>query len=845
MRRHILESVFKGLCLVLLLTVFSSSAIAEPLMTWTNLPAGFPLIPNEDNNAPRGSASSTMLGSTELETATGKSVLTAPVQPTLDPPKSLEDPEQVKIDIEEIFEGFGDEEFRSAVPVRPRLDLQLFGFDFFRNAARHQPHPLALVGPDYVIGPGDTLHIHVWGNIEGNYSVTVDRNGEITLPGVGVINLWGQSFGQARETVKNQFSRYYKNFEINVTMGGLRSIQVFVVGEVATPGSYDLSSLATLLTALSRAGGPSSRGSLRSVQLMRQGAVVSEFDVYDFLLSGDKNRDVRLQSGDTIFVPMSGPLVGVAGNVRRPAIYELKGGETLADCLALAGGVNPTAYLNKVQIQRVVAHQQRQVLDLNLEIGGAEKPAALAFPMQDRDLIQVSPIAVSGGFVSLQGYVVRPGRYEYRPGMRLSDLLIPYDNLLPEYYPHAAQIIHRAPPEFRPEIVTVDLRQALEGDPEQNRVLREYDEVRLFSRSDMEELPEVFISGAVLNAGSYRLLENMTVRDLVTVAGSLRRSAYTDEAEITRYLPGPEGTRVERFYIDLSKALAGHPQHDLPMKSEDHLVVRSIPDYGERLRVTIRGEVRFPGTYAIRKGETLSSVLERAGGYTEKAYLRGAIFSREALKQVQREQINRLIAEEEQQITRVAQDIAAGALSPEEARSAQSLLENRRQLLDRLRQTPVTGRLVVRMKELDELRGTPRDIALMSEDEILIPRNPQTVNVHGQVFNSASLSWVPGKTVGYYLNQVGGTRKTANTKEIFIVRADGTVVSRQQSGFGVSWDTESRRWNMGGFNNVPIYPGDSILVPEQFRRVAWLRGIRDISTIIYQMALGAAAVASF
>jgi len=632
---------------------------------------------------------------------------------------------------------------------------------------------------------------------------------------------------------------------MNVTMGALRSIQVFMVGEVAAPGSYQLSSLSTLLTALSAAGGPSSRGSLREVRLLRQGQLVTTFDFYDFFLTGDKNRDLRLQSGDTLFVPMAGPLVGVAGNVRRPAVYELKGGETLADCLQLAGGVKPTAYLNKVQVARVDAHRQRLVLDLNLDNAGQGEALDLAFVVQDRDLIKISSIALASGYVTLQGYVARPGSYQLTANMHLADLLLPYDNLLPEYYPHTAQIIHRIPPEYQPEIVTIDLQRALEGHPGHNLLLHEYDEIRLFSRSQMEEQPEVVVSGAVLKPGTYRLLGGMTVQDLIASAGNLKRGAFLAEAEITRYTAQVRGTQVERFIVNLEKALLGHPQHNLQLQAEDHLIVRSIPDYGERMMVAVKGEVVFPGTYAISKGETLSSVLERAGGYTDGAYLRGAMFNRAVLKAVQKKQIEKLIAEEEHQIGQVVQEISAGAMSPEEAKSAETLLANRKALLDKLRNTPVTGRMVVQLKEIAQLQGTPENIVLMGGDEILVPENPQTVNIQGMVYNPTALTWKPGKNAGYYLNKVGGTKEDANTDEMFIVRADGTVVSNSQAGLGVSWDSESWRWTFGGLASTELYPGDTILVPEDFKKFDWMKELKDISTIIYQMALGAAAVASF
>jgi len=741
--------------------------------------------------------------------------------------------------------GLSDETL-SKNPVKGiNLQLQRFGFDFFNKAGGFQPDQQALVGPDYVVGPGDVLKIDVWGNVEGNYSVPVDRNGDITLPKLGVIHLWGQSFTQARETIDKQISKYFKNFELNVTLGELRSIQVYLVGEVKNPGPYLVSSLATVLTTLSQAGGVSANGTLRQVQVLRAGKLVQTIDFYDFFLAGDKSADIRLQSGDTIFVPVAGPLVGIAGNVRRPAIYELNAERSLVHVLQLAGGITPTAYLQKVQVERVEANSQKVVLDLDLSAEQSGSPDISAFNLQDRDLVKVSSLVASGGYVSLKGYVTRPGTYQFTPGMRLADLILPYDNLLPEYFPGLAQIIRYVPPQFRPESLTVDFDKALQKDPVHNILLQEYDEVRLFSRRQMEEIPQVVVSGSVLNPGKYQLFDHMTVKDLVTLAGNVKRTTYLGEAEITRYLPSGLETRNERLLIDLEKALQDDPEHNLALLPDDHLFIRSIPDSDEKFLVQVQGAVLFPGSYAITKGELLSSVLERAGGFTDKAYLRGAVFTRDSLKAIQRQQLEKLMFEQEQAIYRATAELAAGALDDAAATAAQTTLESRRQLLEKLRQAPVTGRMVVRFVELAAFRGTPSDVEVVSGDSIMIPENPRSVTILGNVYNPTSLAYAPGKTVSYYLSQVGGTKKNAEESEMFIVRANGTVVSKQQTGLGVKWDSEHWRWVFGGFNVTELYPGDAILVPEKVKTTDFMREVKDISTIIYQMALGAAAVASF
>ncbi|MEJ2700471.1 MAG: polysaccharide export protein, partial [Desulfuromonadales bacterium] len=377
-------------------------------------------------------------------------------------------------------------------------DLKQFGYDFFETTkGGFAPLQFGPVGPDYVIGPGDTLNISIWGNIDGNYEVTVDRSGDIVLPKIGAIHLWGQTFSQAQETIRQQVSKYFKHFQMNVTMGALRSIQVYIVGEVNAPGTYTVSSLSTVLSALVAAGGPAKTGSLRKVQLVRGGEVVDTIDFYDFFLNGDRSHDARLQSGDTIHVPVVGPLVGVAGDVRHPGIFELKDGETLRNVLHMAGGVTSTAYLKRIQVERVVAHQKKVALDVDLSgLGQKEKSAPVT--LQDRDLVEVSPISpVSTSYVILKGYAARPGRYQFLDGMHLSDLILPYENLLPETFRGMAEVLRLQPPDYLPQKITIDLGKALAGDPSQNIELKKFDEAQLFSSSQMAELAQVQVTGAV------------------------------------------------------------------------------------------------------------------------------------------------------------------------------------------------------------------------------------------------------------------------------------------------------------------------------------------------------------
>lgn len=270
--------------------------------------------------------------------------------------------------------------------------------------------------------------------------------------------------------------------------------------------------------------------------------------------------------------------------------------------------------------------------------------------------------------------------------------------------------------------------------------------------------------------------------------------------------------------------------------------MRPIPDLQDRPAVTILGKVVFPGTYTVAKGEKLSSVLARAGGFAAGAYLRGALFSRESVKEIQKERLDKLIFEQEQAVARAASEIAAGALSAEEAQSAQTVMVSQKAMIEKIKLAPLTGRMIIHLSELADYTDSENDIEVLAGDLLTIPENPQSVAVLGQVYNPISLAYQPGMSVAHYLNKVGGPTKNAETAEMSVVRADGTVFSKQQAGMGVRWNSESHHWIFGGFNITEIYAGDTILVPEKIKKVDVMREAKDITTILYQIAIGAAVI---
>lgn len=709
-----------------------------------------------------------------------------------------------------------------------------FGYSFFRQGyPRFAPLTDIPVGPDYRINVGDRLVLTVWGSFDGVYNVEVNRAGEITLPRVGAVKVAGERFDQAPTLIRAAIGKVYKNFNLNVNMGRLRSIKVYVVGEVQRPGDYNVNSLTTVLSALVLAGGPTKNGSLRSIQINRGGQVVETVDLYQFFLKGDKGKDIRLQPGDTVLVPVIGPVAGVAGNVRRPAIYELKGERTLKDLLDLAGGINPSGYLQRVQVYRVQAHDKKMVTDINLDLNGDRgiDQQAGSFAVQDHDVVQVLPIdGVLHGYVRLAGHVLRPGDVALKPGMRVSALLS-RDNLLPEYYGQAGQIIRLCPPDQHPEVIFFDLSKALAQDPANDLELKEFDRVRVFSRKEMEELPFVRINGEVQRPGQKRYFQNMTVRDLLMAGGNVKMDAYLKNAEITRLRRSGDSVSSYSIQVDLEKALQGGGEN-IKLQPFDELSVRRIPNWSESTEryVLLKGEFRFPGVYPIFKGERLSSVIERAGGFTDLAYLKGAKFTREIARRLQQQRMDEALSKAQEDIIKLQTKIAQTAASAEEVASTKTTLETLMQSVEVLKSKRAEGRVLIEIASLEELKGSVYDVELQGGDRLTVPSDPGTVNVIGDVYNQNSIVSQREKSVEWYLDQVGGATGDADLSEVYVVKVNGSVISRKNSGHFLFFNS---------FWHKHLDSGDTVIVPRQYEKTAWLRDIKDIAQVLGNIAVTA------
>ena len=735
--------------------------------------------------------------------------------------------------------------------AQPFTDYNItqFGYSFFRpDSVGFAPLTDIPVGPDYVIGPGDSIILHVWGPVEGTNELEVNRSGEIDLPRVGPVKVWGTTFGNLPSLIRSNLAKIFKGFDFNVTMGKLRLIKVFVVGHVKSPGDYNISSLSTLINALAAAGGPTKEGTIRNIQVRRRGAPPETVDLYEFFLNGDKSRDIRLQPGDTIFVPPIGRVAAISGNVKRPAIYELKDEKSLKDLIAMGAGIIPSGYLQRVQILRIQAHDKQISTDFNLDPGASGKSVeelTAGVPIQDMDFVKVFSIdRTLRNSVRLVGYVLRPGEYALKSGMRVKDL-IGTDNLkLSEYNEDVAVITRLLPPNYAPERIYINLGKAMEEDPANNVELREFDTLQVFSRWEMEEMPLVTVYGEVQRPGTYRLYDKMRLRDLVLEAGNVKNTAFQGNAEITRLNLTKESVSSYSIYINLQEALKDNPKDNILLEPYDEVQIRRIPNWMDETDryVTLTGEVTYPGVYAIFKGEKLSSVIQRAGGFTDKAYLNGARFFREAVRELQQRRMDEVIAKTEQDVTQKQSELASAAASKEELEATKAALQGIMENLKRLKLAKAEGRVSIKLAPLDKFRDSLYDIEVMGGDALEVPQSTNAVTVLGEVYNPTTLVQIPGKDVSYYLKKAGGATQHAEKDDMYVIKADGTVYSRQESSYGMHWDDDGKRWTFGGFFANQLAAGDTLVVPQKIETTALIRNIKDITTIISQIALSAGTI---
>jgi protein involved in polysaccharide export with SLBB domain len=731
--------------------------------------------------------------------------------------------------------------------TRQGLDaLKPFGYDMFDEApSTFAPVTDLPVPASYRIGPGDTLELQLVGPNSGTFSLTVGRDGEVALPEIGPIAVGGMSFEDARSAIEAAIERQMVGTRAVVGMGELRTIQVFIAGEATQPGSYTVSALATITSALFSAGGVREIGSLRNIQLRRGAKVIATLDLYDLLLRGDARSDLRLMPGDVILVPPITARASVVGEVNRPAIYELKGETTLAELLTLAGGMTAEADPRTASLERIDARSERRLVDVDLTDSEGRGMAA-----RSGDVLRIEavpPVVVNA--ISVSGHVHRATMFPYGPGLRIADVIPDADELRPNADLRYVVIRREAPVDRAVSVVSADLEAAWRDRASPANVpLQARDQIVVFDLESGRErqlqpiladlrrqaargAPSriVAIQGTVPAPGDYPLEPGMRVADLVRAGGGLGEAALAGKAEITRFdLTDADGRRSRTETVDLARALEGDPAANLELRPYDYLVIKNVPNWGPQAVVTLAGEVRYPGKYPITRGETLSSVIARAGGFTDMAFVEGSIFTRDELRERERYQL-------EQFADRIQRDVSVATLAamqrPQGGQAtADSALLVGESLMNLLRDARPVGRLVVDIPAALATPGGPRDVLLKDGDMLLVPAPREEVTVLGEVQVGTSHVFDPELGRDDYVAMSGGARRTADRKHTFIVRANGSVVGRSSGWFA---------------RNADVRPGDTIVVPLNAERIPPLPLWTAVTTIVYNLAVATAAINSF
>jgi protein involved in polysaccharide export with SLBB domain len=709
--------------------------------------------------------------------------------------------------------------------------LPIFGASFFDQApSTFAPVTNVPVTADYVVGPEDEIRLRVWGQQDFDLSLTVDRNGAVYIPQVGSVAVAGLQFRQLADHLRLQLERVFRNFDLSVNMGRLRSVQVYVTGNVRHTGLYTVSSLSTMVNALFAAGGPSPQGSMRTVQLRRGGALVTELDLYRLLIGGDKTGDVRLQPEDVIYVPPVGAQVAVAGSLKNPAIYEVKDEKTVGEVIRLAGGLSPLANLERATIERIRRGVSREVVDVRLDGGGMDVPVA------DGDLLQVAAVVPRfDDTVTLRGNVANPGRFAWKPGMRLRDVIPNKEALLSRDYWRLRNQAGNAPDG------KLQLWKGAIGDVPA-------------TTGDGDDTTEGYATGAAaandapLDRDYFvkrNLLATLTPEELAKIEIDAESATRPRTTTVENDLPNinwsyavierqnPTDLLTNLLPFDLGKlVIAGDDGQNLELLPGDVVTVFSqtdirVPQMQQTRIVRLEGEFNAPGVYTVAPGETLGHLIERAGGLTAQAYLFGSEFLRESVRREQQERLDDYIANLEDEADAAAQDRLAGAVTAEETAQLATEISTQKKSARRLRRLRATGRIVLSLEPGSNDISRIAGLTLENGDRFVIPARPSVVNVLGEVYNSNSFIHVTDRRVKEYLELTGGVTRNADGDRMYVVRADGSVVPKQ---------------NVSGFEKMALHPGDSVVVPERLLKTTFLRELRSWAQVFSEFGLGVAAI---
>jgi polysaccharide biosynthesis/export protein len=711
-------------------------------------------------------------------------------------------------------------DFQLMITATTGRQLPIFGASMFAGIVPSTFSPVdnVPVTPDYVIGPGDELRLQVWGQINEQGSFTVDRTGSIALPQLGAVHVAGLRFSQVTEFLRGQLGRIYRNFDLNVNLGQLRSIQIFVVGQARRPGSYTIGSMSTLLNALFASGGPTPQGSLRDIQVQRGGRTVSHFDLYDLLLRGDKSKDVALAPGDVIFIPPVGPSVALLGSVNTPAIYELRGETTAEQLIALGGGRTSAAGGGQLRLQRVFEQSMLTMIDV-------DKEQATSMPLQSGDMLAVGSIVDRfKDAVTLRGNVANPGRYVWHAGMKITDLIPNKDSLVTRNYWEKRNQLGQIPGDYTRTPQTALPQTILPG--QTNPTTQGALQVRGNDAGPRRNPSTAGSGGSVGMALTGGTGVFTPANDVVLSAPDIDWSyAVVERMSKTDLTTSLIPFNLGRIILD------GDSSQNVDLLAGDIVTIFStadlkVPTSQQTRFVRLEGEFASSGVYSVRPGETLRQLLERAGGFSPDAYLYASEFTRESTRRVEQQRLSEYADQLEALVSTQTANGNATALTDRDAAAATASASDAQAAIARLRQVQPSGRIVLPLKPSSNSLSDIPDLALEDGDRFVVPRVPSGISVEGQVYSSNSFVYVSGRRVQDYLKEAGGPSRQADMKHTFVLRADGSVLSRQY----------------GNLEHAMVFPGDTIVVPLRVDKRAVLRNLTDIATIVGQFGIGVAAI---
>jgi protein involved in polysaccharide export with SLBB domain len=648
-------------------------------------------------------------------------------------------------------------EFEQFAEDATGLSLPVYGRQLFNDPpTTFSPVEHVPVPADYVLGPGDELLIRAWGKIGFDDRATVDRNGQINLPKVGTLTVAGLRYAQIEGYLRSSIGTLFKDFELNVTLGKLRSIQIFVLGDARQPGAYTISSLSTLVDALFASGGPSATGSMRHILLRRESQLVTDFDIYDLIEKGDKSRDVKLLPGDVIYIPPVGQQAAISGNVNEPGIYELKGETTVASALEGAGGLTSLAGTGRAVLERIDNHSSRRIEEFALDGPNLQKT------LKDGDLLRILPLSPKfENAVTLRGNVASPGRFVWKQGMRISDLIPSRESLITSGYWNRQN--HASPGS----------------------------------------------SGISANSAEidwdHAVIERLDEHDLST-----------------RLIPFHLGNAIDKPSSDDNQILKASDTVTVFARADVALPVEKHATF-----VTVSGEVGAPGLYRVNPGDTLRDIVEEAGGLTPQSYLYASVLTRGSTREAQEQQLRQAAAQMQRELT-----TKFANATPQTGVDQPAQLAMQQAALARLTSITPSGRVVLDMKPEAATIAEIPGLVLEDGDTFFIPPRMSTVQVEGTVYNANAFRYEPGKRLIAYLNDAGGATRDADQKRIFVIRADGTVVSRQSR----------TMLSHGKYENLRLLPGDAIIVPEKLRVSSPLNNLMQAINFASQTAVTAASV---